>query len=335
MNGSRARGPHGPIASRHYRDYPLRDLCAAKGDQLVSVCIPAHDEARTIGDVVGKLRRYLVNRMHLVDEVLVVDDHSEDGTAKAAADAGARVIDAAEVLADVAGGQGKGEALWRSLYASIGDVVIWCDADITDFGTRFVSGLLGPLLTDPSVAFTKGYYERPRTGATGGGRTTELTARPALAALFPHLSAVVQPLSGEFGGRRELLERLPFVRGYGVDIGLLIDVAEAVGTDAIVQVDLGTRRHRHHELEQLGPQALTVLQTVLDRAGVRTVNPATLVRPGLPPLVRTFAELPPIASLRARSGAPASDADPGTAADTAADTAAAAARAPVRAPDRR
>jgi glucosyl-3-phosphoglycerate synthase len=286
-----------PIVSCHYRDFPLRDLVAAKGDQLVSVCIPAHDEAATIGGVVTKVRRFLVNRLRLVDEVLVVDDHSTDDTAKAAADADARVVDATEVLADIAGGPGKGEALWRSLYASIGDIVIWCDADITDFGTRFVSGLLGPLLTNPDVAFVKGYYERPRTGEIGGGRTTELTARPALATLFPHLSTIVQPLSGEFGGRRTLLERLPFVRGYGVDIGLLMDVAEAVGTDAIVQVDLGTRRHRHQDLDQLGPQALTVLQTVLDRAGVRTANPATLVRPGLPPLVRAFAELPPIASL--------------------------------------
>jgi glucosyl-3-phosphoglycerate synthase len=297
--------PRLPVATRHYRDYPLRDLVAAKGDQSVSVCIPAHDEAGTVGGLVAKLQRFLVTRYCLVDEVLVLDDHSSDGTAKAAADAGARVVSAADVLADVAGGAGKGEALWRSLYASTGDIVIWCDADITDFGTRFVSGLLGPLLTDRDVAFVKGYYERPRTGELGGGRTTELTARPALATLFPQLSRIVQPLSGEFGGRRGLLETLPFVRGYGVDIGLLIDVAEAVGPDAIVQVDLGTRRHRHHDLDRLGPQALSVLQTVLDRAGVRAVNPATLVRPGLPALSRAFAELPPIASFRGPRPAPA------------------------------
>jgi glucosyl-3-phosphoglycerate synthase len=160
------------------------------------------------------------------------------------------------------------------------------------------------------VAFVKGYYERPRTGSLGGGRTTELTARPALATLFPQLSTIVQPLSGEFGGRRELLERLPFVRGYGVDIGLLIDVARAAGTDAIVQVDLGTRRHRHRDLDQLGPQALGVLQTVLDRAGVPAANPATLVRPGLPPLVRTFGELPPIATLRSQRPASGPEAPP-------------------------
>ncbi len=295
MTGPRSRPP---IVSRHYRDFPLRQLVDAKGDQRVSVCIPAHDEAATVGDVVARMRRFLVDRLCLVDEVLVVDDHSSDGTGKAAADAGARVVRACDVLADIAGGPGKGEALWRSLHASTGDIVLWCDADITDFGTRFVSGLLGPLLTNPDVWFVKGYYERPHTGQVGGGRTTELMARPVLATLFPHLSTIVQPLSGEFGGRRTLLERLPFVRGYGVDIGLLIDVAEAVGTDAMVQVDLGTRRHRHHDLEQLGPQALTVLQTALDRAGVRSFNPATLLRPGLPPLARGFAELPPIATLR-------------------------------------
>jgi glucosyl-3-phosphoglycerate synthase len=305
-----SRRSHPPIVSRHYRDFPLRDLVAAKGDELVSVCIPARDEAETIGDVVTKVRRFLGGRLCLVDEVLVVDDHSRDETGKAAAHAGARVVDAAEVLADVAGGPGKGEALWRSLYASIGDIVVWCDADITDFGTRFVSGLLGPLITDPDVAFVKGYYERPRSGSLGGGRTTELTARPALATLFPQLSTIVQPLSGEFGGRRALLERLPFVRGYGVDIGLLIDVARAVGTEAIVQVDLGTRRHRHHDLDQLGPQALSVLQTVLDRAGVPAANPATLVRPGLPPLARTFGELPPIATLRGRGRAPEPEVPP-------------------------
>ncbi|HEY7073008.1 MAG TPA: glucosyl-3-phosphoglycerate synthase, partial [Acidimicrobiales bacterium] len=225
------------------------------------------------------------------------DDHSSDDTAKVAEAAGARVIDAAEVLADVAGGSGKGEALWRSLYMAKGDIVVWVDADITDFGSHFVSGLLGPLLTDPRVSYVKGYYERPTHGGTGGGRTTELMARPVLATLFPHLSTIVQPLSGEFAGRRSLLEQLPFVRGYGVDIGLLIDVAEAVGPAGIVQVDLGTRVHRNRSLEELGPQALTVLQTALDRAGVRSANPATLCRPGLPPLVKGFSELPPLVTL--------------------------------------
>jgi len=295
-----------PIACRHYRDFPLHRLVDAKGDQTVSVCIPAHDEGDTVGRVVSKVRRHLVDRLGLVDEVLVLDDHSSDDTAKVAEAAGARVVEASEVLADVAGGAGKGEALWRSLYVAQGDIIVWVDADITDFGTRFVVGLLGPLLTDPRVSYVKGYYERPSHGGAGGGRTTELMARPVLATLFPHLSTIVQPLSGEFAGRRSLLEQLPFVRGYGVDIGLLIDVAEAVGPTGIVQVDLGTRVHRNRPLEELGPQSLTVLQTALDRAGVRSANPAVLCRPGLPPLVRSFSELPPLATLpdsRARTPA--------------------------------
>jgi glucosyl-3-phosphoglycerate synthase len=276
----------------------VRDLVAAKGDQVVSVCVPAHDEAATIGDVVETLCRDLVERYGLVDEVLVLDDHSTDGTGKLAADAGARVVEAADVLPEVAGGPGKGAALWRSLVASVGDVVVWVDADIHNFGAQFVTGLLGPLFTDPAVAFVKGYYARPRAGALGGGRTTELTARPALATLFPHLSTIAQPLSGEYAGRRSLLEQLPFVRGYGVDVGLLIDVAAEVGTEGIAQVDLGVRHHRHHDLDQLGPQALEVLQTVLARAGVAAADPATLVRPGLPPVTRAVAELPPLATLR-------------------------------------
>jgi glucosyl-3-phosphoglycerate synthase len=290
-----------PIASRHYRDYRLRALTDAKSAQgvTVSLCIPAHGEEATIGDIVTRVRRYLVDRVGLVDEVLVLDDHSTDDTAKVAEAAGARVVQAADVLTEVAGGSGKGEALWRSLYAAEGDIVVWCDADITDFGSRFIVGLVGPLLTDPGVSFVKGYYERPSLGGIGGGRTTELMARPILATLFPHLSTIVQPLSGEFGGRRELLERLPFVRGYGVDIGLLIDAAEAVGAAGLVQVDLGTRVHRNRPLDELGPQALTVLQTALDRSGVRYENPATLLRPGVPPLVRAFAELPPLATLPA------------------------------------
>ena len=286
-----------PIATRHYRDLPLRDLMAAKEDQVVSVCIPAHNEEATVGWVVHRLRHFLVDRLGLVDEVIVIDDHSADDTGRVAAEAGAQVVSAADVLPEVAGGGGKGEALWRSLHVSTGDIVLWCDADISDFGSRFIIGLLGPLFTDPSISFVKGFYERPRTGAVGGGRTTELMARPVIATLFPHLSSIVQPLSGEFGGRRSLLEQLPFVRGYGVDIGLIIDVADAVGVAGMAQVDLGTRVHRNRSLDDLGPQSLVVLQAALDRAGVRSANPATLVRPGHPPLVKGFGELPPIASL--------------------------------------
>lgn len=290
-----------PIVTYHYRDFPLGELVEAKGDQVVSVCIPAHDEADTVGAVVSKLRLHLMERVPLIDELLVIDDHSSDGTAEVAADAGARVVPAADVLPQVAGGNGKGEALWRSVYSAKGDIVAWCDADITDFGSRFVVGLLGPLLLRPDVAFVKGYYERPMATGDTGGRTTELMARPLLATLFPHLASIRQPLSGEYAGRRSLLEQLPFVRGYGVDLAMLIDVAEVAGTQAIAQVDLGTRVHRNRQLDQLGPQALVVLQAALNRAGVPSADPAILVRPGRDPLPVTFGELPPLAALVAEA----------------------------------
>jgi glucosyl-3-phosphoglycerate synthase len=288
-----------PIPAYHYRDFAVRDLVRAKGDQTVSVCIPAHDEAGTVGHVVRTLRRHLVARTGLVDEILVVDDHSTDRTGEVAAEAGARVVTAADVLPEIAGGRGKGEALWRSLHAAAGDLVVWCDADITDFGSRFVVGLIGPLLTRPEVQFVKGYYERPMATGDVGGRVTELMARPLIAALFPHLATILQPLSGEYAGRRSLLERLPFVRGYGVDLGLLIDVASTAGPGAIAQADLGTRRHRNRHLDELGPQALTVLQTGLHRAGVTAADPATLIRPGREPLAAEFGEIPPLAALLA------------------------------------
>jgi glucosyl-3-phosphoglycerate synthase len=290
-----------PIVTYHYRDFPLRELLEAKGDQVVSVCIPAHDEAETVGAVVSKLRLHLMERVPLIDELLVIDDHSSDGTAEVAAEAGARVVLAADVLPQVAGGNGKGEALWRSVYSARGDIVAWCDADITDFGARFVVGLLGPLLLRPDVAFVKGFYERPMASGDTGGRTTELMARPLLATLFPHLASIRQPLSGEYAGRRSLLEQLPFVRGYGVDLAMLIDVAEVAGTQAIAQVDLGTRVHRNRALDQLGPQALVVLQAALNRAGVPAADPAILVRPGRDPLPVTFGELPPLAALVAEA----------------------------------
>ena len=290
-----------PIVTFHYRDFPLGDLVEAKGDQVVSVCIPAHDEAATVGVVVDKLRLHLMERAPLVDEILVLDDHSSDATADVAAAAGARVVQAAEVLPQIAGGNGKGEALWRSLHAASGDIVAWCDADITDFGARFVIGLLGPLLTRPDIAFVKGYYERPMETGDTGGRTTELMARPLLATLFPYLATIKQPLSGEYAGRRSLLEQLPFVRGYGVDLAMLIDVAEVAGTPAIAQCDLGTRRHRNRQLDELGPQALVVLQAALNRAGVPSADPAVLVRPGRDDLPVVIVELPPLAALVAEA----------------------------------
>ncbi len=270
----------------------LADL-KARHDSVVSLCLPARDEAATVGSIVEEVRRHLVERSGLVDEILVMDDHSTDATARVAADAGARVVPVDAVLPELGPGTGKGEALYKSVAAARGDLIAWCDADIRDFAPHFVVGLLGPLLTRPDIAFVKGFYDRPvEDSPHGGGRVTELMARPAIAALFPHLSSIVQPLSGEYAGRRSLLERLPFVQGYGVDLGLLIDIADLEGTESIAQVDLGLRKHRNRSLEDLGPQALAVLQTALGRAADGPGADATLVRPHLEPVEVRAAERP-------------------------------------------
>jgi glucosyl-3-phosphoglycerate synthase len=284
------------IRTFHHEDFPVARLVeqkAAQG-QVVSVCLPARDEAGTVGPIVELLVREVV-RPGLVDEVLVVDDHSEDLTAEVAAAAGARVVTVDSVLPELGPGAGKGEALYKSVAAARGDLIVWCDADITDFGARFVIGLLGPLLAAPDVAFVKGFYDR-QVGESphGGGRVTELMARPVIATLFPHLASLVQPLSGEYAGRRSLLERLPFVQGYGVDLALLVDITEVDGTEVVAQVDLGTRRHRNRPLDELGPQALAVLQTALRRAGTGHGGPASLVRPDRDPVLVDTAERPPL-----------------------------------------
>jgi glucosyl-3-phosphoglycerate synthase len=263
----------------------------------VSVCIPARDEAATVGAVVSTIVRSLVDPTGLVDEIVVVDDHSSDATAAVAAAAGARVVDAASVLADHGEGHGKGEALWKSLHESTGDLVVWVDADIVDFDPGFVVGMLGPLVVDPTVDFVKGHYHRPEANGVGGGRVTELLARPLLSLYFPELAEVAQPLAGEYAGRRTLLEQLPFVVGYGVDVALLIDAVRLVGIDHVAQVDLGVRHHRNRTLDELGPQALAVGQAILDRAGVRPPGTAVLHRPGRDPLPVPMHERPPLRSL--------------------------------------
>ncbi|WP_433783070.1 glucosyl-3-phosphoglycerate synthase [Actinomycetospora sp. CA-101289] len=249
------------------------DLVAAKRGRTVSVVLPALDEEATVGGVVDAVRPLLGT---LVDELVVVDSGSTDATAERARRAGARVVPRDAVLPEVPVRPGKGEVLWRSLAASSGDLVVFLDSDLVDLGPGFVVNLLGPLLTVDGVALVKGFYHRPLrlpssgmaeddATLTGGGRVTELTARPALAALCPELSGVVQPLGGEYAGTRELLESLPFAAGYGVEIGLLIDTHRERGLDAIAQVDLGVRKHRHRGLRALGATAAEVLDAVLRR----------------------------------------------------------------------
>lgn len=287
---------------RGYRsvDFPAARVAAAKRDRRISVCIPARDEEATVGHIVAAIRRDLVEAEAVVDEILVVDDGSTDATAAVAAAAGATVLGSAEVLADHAG-NGKGQAMWKAVHASSGDLVVFCDADIRDFDTGFVLGLAGPLLCRDDVTFVKGFYERPVEGRAGeGGRVTELMARPLISVLFPHLSDLAQPLSGECASWREVLEALPFIGGYGVDLGLLIDVTDRFGNAGLVQSDLGVRIHRNRPLAELGPQALAVLQAGLVRAGVEDVPVATqLLRPGVEPLAVEVSEMPPLTDVPA------------------------------------
>ncbi len=274
----------------HDRTYPADrwqpdELLAAKLRQgaTVSVVLPALDEERTVGSIVAAIRRELIEVAPLVDELVVVDSGSTDATAARATAAGARVVRAAEVLPSHGEVPGKGEALWKSLHATDGDLVVFVDSDLVAFDPHFVVGLLGPLLTDPSVGFVKALYDRPLSTTdglvpTGGGRVTELVARPLLNALWPGLAGFVQPLSGEYAGRRELLEQVPFVSGYGVELGLLVDLAELAGIDALAQVDLGTRRHTHQSDAALGRMAGQILQTALARCPGVAVGNDTLVQ---------------------------------------------------------
>ena len=285
------------VPTSHHGDYPAGRLAAAKRGRVVSVCIPARNEEATVGAIVRTIRDELVERTRLVDEVLVVDDSSSDGTAGVARRAGARVIDAADVLTDYYAGAGKGAAMWKGAAAAVGDVVVFCDADVTNFGPRFVTGLLGPLLVTDEPAMVKAFYERPLDGRPGeGGRVTELVARPLISLLFPHLSGVIQPLSGECAMPREVLEAVPFATGYGVELGLLVEVAVRFGSRALFQVDLGERVHRNRPLDELGPQAMAILQTAFDRAGVgwRPEWSTTLVRPGRTSVEVDEAFLPPL-----------------------------------------
>jgi glucosyl-3-phosphoglycerate synthase len=234
------------------------------GDPRVSVCLPARNEAATIGAIVAE-----AVRLDIVDEVVVLDDGSTDTTAAAATAAGALVVSESSVLPETGPGSGKGNAMWKSLYACSGDIICWVDADLRNFRGEYVERLCTPLLTQPDTMFVKAYFERSFEGAsTGGGRVTELVARPLLSLLFPKLADIVQPLGGEYAARRSAVEVLPFVEGWGVELGLLVDVIERFGRDSVAQVDLELREHRNRPLVDLGAQALAVMTTALRRAGL-------------------------------------------------------------------
>ena len=281
----------------------IAEAIEAKGDQTVSVCLPCRDEAASIGQLVSIIRGELMGDGGFVDELVVVDDRSTDDTGAVAANAGARVVSIDEIHAEHGAGHGKGNVLWASLLVSDGDVVVWCDGDVTSFEPDWVLGLAMPLLADPTSVIVKALYHRP-TRYGGGGRTTELVARPMMSRWFPDLTAIAQPLAGEYSVRRDAIEQLEFVQGWGVEVALLIDIIERWGPEAIGQVDLGRRLHRHRELQSLSVQAAEVMDTILDRAGKSGIR-----RPEDGPVLRradgsavplNTATRPPVASLRNR-----------------------------------
>nr|WSW67716.1 glucosyl-3-phosphoglycerate synthase [Streptomyces sp. NBC_00995] len=262
-------------------DRPLDRLLDARDDAhgrpTVSVVLPALNEARTVGDIVTAIRRELMEKVRLVDELVVIDSGSTDATAEVARRAGARVVHRDAILPRVPAVPGKGEVLWRSLLVTGGDIVCFIDADLRDFSAEFVSGIVGPLLTDPSVQFVKAMYDRPFGDTNGqGGRVTEMVARPLLNLHWPRLAGFVQPLGGEYAVRRSLLERLPFPVGYGVELGLLVDALHTVGLDALAQVDVGVRKHRHQDGQALGRMAAAIYRTAQLR-----LSRGHLVRPSL------------------------------------------------------
>lgn len=246
-------------------DWPLDQVLAAKGATTIAVVIPARNEGPTVGDVVRQIRTDLAP---LIDELVVMDSLSDDATASEAAAAGATVHSVADVRPDLGVQRGKGEALWKSTFVTTSQILVFIDADLTEWGTHFVTGLVGPMLADPAVMLSKGFYDRVLDVGTGvsteGGRVTELVARPWLAVHRPELSAVVQPLAGEWAIRRELFETLSIPFGYGIEMATLLDTHSTLGLDAIAQVDLGRRAHTHQNLHDLGAMA-TELLAVADR----------------------------------------------------------------------
>ncbi|MEU0127581.1 MULTISPECIES: glucosyl-3-phosphoglycerate synthase [unclassified Streptomyces] len=260
-------------------DRPLDRLTAARARDphrsRVSVVLPALNEEATVGAIVAEIRRELMEKVRLVDELVVIDSGSTDSTAEVARRAGARVVHRDSVLPRVPALPGKGEVLWRSLLVTSGEIVCFVDADLKDFSADFVSGIVGPLLTDPTVQFVKAMYDRPLGEAAGqGGRVTELVARPLLNLHWPRLAGFVQPLGGEYAVRRSLLEQLPFPVGYGVELGLLVDALHTVGLDALAQVDVGVRKHRHQDGQALGRMAAAIYRTAQLR-----LSRGPLVRP--------------------------------------------------------
>jgi nucleotide-binding universal stress UspA family protein len=251
-----------------FRDIRALVALKEKAGLTVSVGLPTLNEERTVGLVIKRVKSALMDRVPLIDQLVVIDSDSEDRTREIAEDLGVPVIRHSAILPETGTFRGKGEALWKSLHVLDGDIVAWIDTDISNIQPRFVYGLLGPLLREPRISYVKGFYKRPiRDGdkivPEGGGRVTELMARPLLNLFFPELSGLIQPLAGEYAGRRALLESLPFFTGYAVEVGLLIDILDQAGLSAIGQVDLERRIHRNQPLPNLSQMAFVILQAAM------------------------------------------------------------------------
>jgi len=254
----------------------LKYLISLKEKQnlTISLALPALNEEETVGKVIRTVKNALMTRMPLLDEIVLIDSNSEDRTRQIAEKLGVPVYIHQNILPQYGARHGKGEALWKSLYCTRGDIIIWIDTDIVNIHPRFIYGLIAPLLLQPEINFVKGFYRRPlkvgnKMQAGSGGRVTELTARPLLNLFYPELSGIVQPLSGEYGGRRKALEQLPFFSGYGVEIGLLIDMLEKFGLRSIAQIDLQERIHHNQPLEALGKMSFAIIQAVIRKLEVK------------------------------------------------------------------
>jgi glucosyl-3-phosphoglycerate synthase len=295
------------IRSFHHSEFPL-GLLRERKQERVTVVLPTREVADTIGRIVEQLQ----SLGGLIDQILVIDAASKDGTAEIAAALGAEVHQESDLMPELGQAMGKGDAMWRALAVASGDVIAYLDSDTRQFSAHFATGMLGPLLCHDDVAFVKGYFRRPFTSADGderprdGGRVTELTARPLLSAFYPELAAFIQPLAGEVAARRELFDSIPFATGYSIETSMLLHAREALGgTDGMAQTDLDVRHNHHQPLPQLGPMAYAVLRVILERLRAE----GRLADDHAPPLQTAEGQLiqvelierPPFAKLRTRA----------------------------------
>jgi glucosyl-3-phosphoglycerate synthase len=294
------------IRTFDHREFPVELLRERKRESVTAV-LPAREVADTIPRIVDRL----LGLGDLIDQVLVVDAASSDGTAEIAARMGAEVHQESELLPELGHARGKGDAMWRALSVARGEIVVYLDSDTREFSAHFATGMLGPLICHPGVEFVKGFFRRPYTTDDGdelpldGGRVTELTARPLLSAFYPELARFVQPLAGEVAARRAVFEQLPFATGYAIETSMLFHARDLVGLEAMAQVDLEERRNHHQPLPQLAPMAYSVLRVILERLrreGRLADDPAPPFQTADGRLVQVeLVERPPFATLRARA----------------------------------